>query len=121
MQRLFSNFANGWPGVGLLLQRVVMAILLGRFGITDLTGTSFLSPVVLQLVGGCAAALILVGLWTPIVGVVIAALALWIATVHVADIWIFLVLAALGCSIAMIGPGAWSIDARLFGRKHIEG
>jgi hypothetical protein len=29
-------------------------------------------------------------------------------------------LATLGATLAMIGPGAWSIDARLFGRKHFE-
>jgi len=27
--------------------------------------------------------------------------------------------AVLGAALAMVGPGAWSIDARLFGRKHI--
>jgi uncharacterized membrane protein YphA (DoxX/SURF4 family) len=31
-----------------------------------------------------------------------------------------LVLAILGLSLAMIGPGAWSVDARLFGRKQIN-
>jgi hypothetical protein len=31
------------------------------------------------------------------------------------------ILAALGGTLAMIGPGAWSIDARLFGRKYIAG
>jgi hypothetical protein len=29
-------------------------------------------------------------------------------------------LAVLGASLAMVGPGAWSIDARLFGRKQIH-
>jgi putative oxidoreductase len=29
-------------------------------------------------------------------------------------------LAFLGVVLAMVGPGAWSIDARLFGRKHID-
>jgi putative oxidoreductase len=28
-------------------------------------------------------------------------------------------LAALGASLALVGPGRWSIDARLFGRKRI--
>jgi hypothetical protein len=31
-----------------------------------------------------------------------------------------ILLATLGATLAMIGPGAWSIDARLFGRKHFE-
>jgi putative oxidoreductase len=30
------------------------------------------------------------------------------------------ILGILGATLAMIGPGAWSLDARLFGRKHIE-
>jgi hypothetical protein len=30
-----------------------------------------------------------------------------------------LVLATLGISLAMIGPGAWSIDAQLYGRKQL--
>jgi len=29
-------------------------------------------------------------------------------------------LATLGATLAMVGPGAWSIDARLFGRKLIN-
>jgi uncharacterized membrane protein YphA (DoxX/SURF4 family) len=36
------------------------------------------------------------------------------------DSWPPLMLAALGAILAMVGPGAWSIDARLFGRKHID-
>jgi len=39
---------------------------------------------------------------------------------QVGDPWIPIMLAILGATAAMIGPGAWSIDARLFGRKHIE-
>jgi hypothetical protein len=26
----------------------------------------------------------------------------------------------LGVTLAMLGPGAWSVDARLFGRKRIQ-
>jgi putative oxidoreductase len=29
-------------------------------------------------------------------------------------------LATSGATLAMTGPGAWSMDARLFGRKHFE-
>ncbi len=35
------------------------------------------------------------------------------------EIWMSFMLAAFGGTLAMIGPGAWSIDARLFGRKRI--
>jgi hypothetical protein len=50
----------------------------------------------------------------------IAVIELWVALNHAADPWIPIILATFGGTAAMIGPGAWSIDARLFGRKHIE-
>jgi len=28
--------------------------------------------------------------------------------------------AVLGAPVAMIGPGMWSIDAKLYGRKHLQ-
>ncbi len=119
MQRLFSTFANGWPGIGLLLQRTLTAILLVRFGIIDLTGTSHSPLVIPQLIGAFAGILLLVGLWTPVIGTLIAVIELWIAMSQVGNPWIPIILATLGATAAMIGPGAWSIDARLFGRKHI--
>ena len=120
MQRLFSTFADGWPGVGLLLQRILTAILLMRFGIIQLTGTSFSSSMVPPLVCASAGTLLLVGLWTPIVGALIAVTEVWVALTHLHDAWSPIVLATLAGTVAMIGPGAWSIDARLFGRKHIS-
>jgi putative oxidoreductase len=120
LQRLFSNFADGWPGAGLLVQRILTAILLIHLGIIDLAGTpSFLSKIP-QVIGACAGILFLVGLWTPIVGALIAVTELWVAITLVRDPWISIVLATIGGTVATIGPGAWSIDARLFGRKHIE-
>jgi putative oxidoreductase len=120
LQRLFSNFANGWPGVGLLLQRILTATLLIRFGIIDFTGTSFSLSMIPQIIGACAGILLLVGLCTPVVGALIAVTELWVATIRIADPWTSMILATLGGTAAMIGPGACSIDALLFGRKHIE-
>jgi hypothetical protein len=120
LQRLFSNFANGWPGMGLLLQRILTVVLLIRFGIIDLMGTSFSSSMIPQIIGTIAGLLLLIGLCTPIVGILIAIVGLWLGINHTGDPWISIVLATLGGTAAMIGPGAWSIDARLFGRRHIE-
>jgi len=120
LQRLFSTFANGWPGIGLLLQRSLTAILLVRFGIIELTRTSYSPSMIPQIIGAFAGLLLLVGLWTPFVGTLIAVIELWVAAAQFGDPWIPIVLATLGGTAAMIGPGAWSIDARLFGRKHIE-
>jgi putative oxidoreductase len=120
LQRLFSTFANGWPGVGLLLQRVLAAVLLVRFGIIDLTGTSVSPSMIPQVIGACVGVLLLLGLWTPVVGTLIAVIEVSVAVTHLSAPWMPVILATLGATSAMIGPGAWSIDARLFGRKHIE-
>jgi putative oxidoreductase len=125
LQRLFSTFANGWPGLGLLLQRILAGTMLVRFGIIQLAGTSVPTSMISQsmipqIVGACAGILLFIGLWTPAVGTLIAIVELWIALTCIGDPSIPIMLATLGGSAAMIGPGAWSIDARLFGRKHIE-
>jgi uncharacterized membrane protein YphA (DoxX/SURF4 family) len=64
---------------------------------------------------------LLVGLWTPVVGILVAIVEVWIVFMVAGDPSVPLMLATIGAALAMIGPGAWSVDARLFGRKHIEG
>jgi hypothetical protein len=59
------------------------------------------------------------GLYTPFAGIVAALLEAWIAFSHPGNLLAPVGL-VLGVSLAMIGPGAWSIDARLFGRKQID-
>jgi putative oxidoreductase len=120
LQRLFSTFANGWPGVGLLLQRVLAGTALVRIGILCLAATSASTLPTPQIISACAGILLLLGLWTPVVGTLIAVVEVWIALTSTGDPWIPILLATLGGTAAMIGPGAWSIDARLFGRKHLE-
>jgi putative oxidoreductase len=63
---------------------------------------------------------LLVGLWTPLAGALLAIIELWMVISGVGDPFLAIGLGSLGASLAMIGPGAWSIDARLFGRRHIE-
>jgi putative oxidoreductase len=64
--------------------------------------------------------LLLVGLWTPVVGAIAALVGIWSVIGLHSDPWAAGVLAALAASVALIGPGAWSIDAQLFGRKHMD-
>jgi hypothetical protein len=77
-------------------------------------------PITPHLIGAGTGILLLVGLWTPVGGVLVTIVELWIVLSRVGDPLVPLMLAILGATLAMIGPGAWSIDARLFGRKHIE-
>jgi putative oxidoreductase len=119
LQRLFSTFANGFPGIGLLLQRLITATALGCSVFARFHGMPQRVSVALLLIDGGAALLLLVGLWTPVAGVVIACCELWIVVSGGGEFWLHLVLATLGATLAMIGPGARSIDALLFGRKQI--
>ena len=119
MQRLFSNFANGWPGRGLLLQRVLTVALLAHCVVSRLTDASW-SAAFPELIAAGLGIFILVGLWTPFVGTLVGLTEGWLFLSRPTGSWIPLILATLGVTLAMIGPGAWSVDARLFGRKRIE-
>jgi uncharacterized membrane protein YphA (DoxX/SURF4 family) len=120
LQRLFSTFADGWPGVGLLLQRILIGTILLYCGITHVGKASQFVPITPHIIGAGVGILLLVGLWTPVGGVLVTIVELWIVVSRVGDPLVPMMLAILGATLAMIGPGAWSIDARLFGRKHIE-
>jgi uncharacterized membrane protein YphA (DoxX/SURF4 family) len=69
---------------------------------------------------GAAAILLLVGLWTPIACVAAILVEMWCAFSGPEDTRIYILLAALCAALALLGPGAWSIDARLFGWKRID-
>jgi len=116
VQRLFSTFPEGWPGAGLLFLRVVAAIAPIQHGISALLAVL----VIPHLVAAGAAALLLLGFWTPFAGVLMAVAEFWLVLSRPTDPWIHILLGALGVALAMLGPGAWSVDARLFGRKRIQ-
>src|ERR1700692_2201089 len=77
LQRLFSTFADGWPGMGLLLLRLLTAVALIHFGIVNVREAPPLATVVLQIIGAGAGMFLLVGLWTPVAGALIAIVKVW--------------------------------------------
>ena len=121
MQRLFSTFANGWPGRGLLIQRLVTGTALLHGAMVVLNETTMFAAIAPHAIGAALAIFIITGIWTPVAGVLIAPVELWATLVTRGDWSNAIFLATLGITIAMIGPGAFSVDARLFGRKHIGG
>jgi putative oxidoreductase len=117
LQRLFSVFPNGWPGLGLLVQRVLIAASLFRVSFGH---SGEVTLFVLHIIAAGAGTLLLLGLWTPACATCIAAFEVWIACSYPCVDEVPLLLAAFTVTLAMTGPGARSIDARLFGRKHFE-
>ncbi len=74
-------------------------------------------PAILAIAAGLC---LLAGFWTPIAGSLVAAIALSFAFTQPEDPLASVLLATIGAALALVGPGAWSVDARLFGWKRID-
>lgn len=124
MQRLFTSFPDGVPGAGLLLLRST----LGVIGVFEawllLKHDGRMAADAAAIVGGGAGVLVVLGLLTPAAGVSLGltTAALWLAHDSVPS-WsqgtMALLVAGNSAAVALLGPGAYSIDARLFGRREI--
>lgn len=73
-----------------------------------------------DLIVNALAILLIAGLWTPVAGALVALIELWNAYSRPGDLWFYILLGTLGVALALLGPGAWSADARLFGWKRID-
>jgi uncharacterized membrane protein YphA (DoxX/SURF4 family) len=100
--------------------RLVVGIALVVRGIIELQTAPPISQAVIQVLAIATGILLLAGLWTPIAGVLLAIIEIWCAFTHPRDPWSYILLGTLGAALAMLGPGAWSVDARLFGWKRID-
>jgi putative oxidoreductase len=120
VQRLFSTFAGGWPGAGLFFIRLVAGSALMERGVTILSSDPSMQLTVLSVVAIGAGLHLFAGLWTPVSGTLVAVIEVSNIFLLPKNLSIYILLGTIGASLAMIGPGAWSIDARLFGRKHID-
>jgi uncharacterized membrane protein YphA (DoxX/SURF4 family) len=117
VQRLFSMFPAGLPGLALLLLRgsVVIALLIEDYGCGNAVfgwrqaGTLLVS------------AALAVGYLTPIVAlvaIVIHGLAWFAVGIDSAALAVALFLDAM--ALALLGPGAYSLDSWRFGRRLVE-
>ena len=120
MRRLYSTFAGGWPGTGLLLMRLVIGCVLVVRASLRLWGDPSLNITITAVILLVAGFLLMLGLWTPIVGTSVAVIDAWKILTLPGDRWLWLLLGTVSVALAMLGPGRWSIDARLFGWKRVE-
>jgi uncharacterized membrane protein YphA (DoxX/SURF4 family) len=116
MQRLFSTFPTGRPGVGLLLLRTVLAcmVLMHITQIAAITG-----PWLAAIACIGAAGLLALGLFTPFAGAIGALLGGVCLVSGQHQIASDLTLIVLMLALTLIGAGAYSIDAKLFGRREV--
>ena len=99
--------------------RLVAGSVLVYRGIAGLTGALVIGPTPVLIAKIVLGLLLILGLWTPVAGTLVAVLEIGILVVQSEDPWIHLLLTTLGISLALLGPGVWSIDARLFGWKRV--
>jgi uncharacterized membrane protein YphA (DoxX/SURF4 family) len=129
MQRLYSEFPGGYPGLGLLLLRLLTCGMLIRFegpwvtAIVTQSNTATESLRCGLLIA--AGVLILLGFLTPLGGSVLAGTEGAGAIVQIVNSaygggpdWIYsLLIIGAACTLALTGPGGFSLDARTFGPR----
>jgi putative oxidoreductase len=127
LQRTFSSFPSSLPGVALLAQRVTLGTLTTvHFG-AALSHASLGAALLCALLMACGV-LLIAGFLTPIASAVsFLSMGILIVIHRAGDSAIglasplaeaeFLVIAG---SLVFLGPGAYSVDARMFGRRRVS-
>ena len=120
MRRLYSTFAGGWPGTGLLLLRLVAGSALIVRASAALSSHPPINTGIACAFLVLSGLLLIPGLWTPMVGTLVVLIEVWQLLALRTDVWILLLLGTIAGALAMLGPGLWSVDARLFGWKRVQ-
>ena len=100
--------------------RVVTAAALASKAISNLSTQLDVGAATVLVLQTAPGLLLLVGLWTPVAALLVLVVESWQVFSQPQDPWPHILLATLGGALALLGPGAWSVDAWLFGWKRIN-
>jgi uncharacterized membrane protein YphA (DoxX/SURF4 family) len=129
LQRSFTSFPDGLPGLGLLLLRGAVGVTLLFYALAYFVGWGQLEleAILVAVVALASGVLLLIGLVTPVATALAALMSLgaafaWFATplpniLSPDPASAFVTLIAI--SLLFLGPGAFSLDARRYGRREI--
>lgn len=120
MRRFISNFVGGRPALGLLFLRIAAGAALMIDGEVRVRYGEPLLPFILGLLEVIDGAVLIAGLWTTISGALSVALSASEIIVFHDTLCPSILLASMGAGLALVGPGALSLDAWLFGLKRID-
>jgi uncharacterized membrane protein YphA (DoxX/SURF4 family) len=126
---MFSMFPDGWPGAGLLLLRLAAGAVVVAQGVSYLSNRHEpgFSGLAVFAVAGAVCVLLMIGFLTRFVALAAAVAGgigvfSWLPISNGGSV-VSPMTAALSAIIAVavmcLGPGALSLDARLFGRREI--
>ena len=79
-----------------------------------------MAATIAQAFAAVAGIFLFFGLLTPVVGMVVAVTELWVMLLFPQGLGTHVLQAVLAIGLAMIGPGVWSLDARLYGWRRVE-
>ena len=130
LQRAFSGFPTGYPGLALLLLRLVVggAASLQAWLLVIANHGAVNSSVVVALLAFVTGLALIVGFMTPIASVLLSAggLLVMLDSSVPGHLLLFessmarLEFIVMSAALISLGPGALSLDARLYGRREIE-